>query len=131
MIDVPTKERQAQTGLDSKLKEIVEDEANDRRSFVYCAMCSNVLARAEDRIEVSGSHAHQFTNPFDVEFHIGCYSDALGCSISGQRVAADTWFPGFQWRYAHCSECHRHLGWYFDQAEVFFYGLILDRIQHD
>ena len=131
MIDVLDKERQGQAGLDDKLKEIVEEKDPDRGSFVYCAMCSNVIARQADRIEVSGSHKHNFTNPFGTEFHIGCFSDALGCSISGERVAADTWFPGFQWRYATCAECHEHLGWYFDQADAFFYGLILDRIQHD
>ncbi len=131
MIDVPDKERQDLSGLDPKLKEIVADEDQDRGNFVYCTVCSSVLARLDDRIEVSGSHDHHFTNPYGVEFHIGCYSEALGCAIAGSRVAADTWFPGFQWRIAKCSECQSHLGWYFDRAEVFFYGLILDRVQHD
>ena len=131
MIDVPDKERQGLNSLDAKLKEIVEDEDKNRGNFVYCAMCSSVIARLEDQIEVAGSFDHHFTNPYGVEFHLGCYSEALGCAISGSRVAADTWFPGFQWRIAKCSECQRHLGWYFDRAEVFFYGLILDHIQHD
>jgi hypothetical protein len=26
-----------------------------------------------------------------------------------------SWFPGFSWRIAGCSECHRHLGWNFEQ----------------
>ena len=45
--------------------------------------------------------------------------------------AADTWFPGFRWQHASCSECHVHLGWYFDRGDEYFYGLILNRIQHD
>ena len=125
MVDVLDKERQ---GLDPKLKEIVED--TDRR-FIYCSICSNVIARPSDRIEVGGSHHHQFTNPFHVRFHVGCFAQALGCGISGERSAADTWFPGFEWRHAACGECHTHLGWYFDRADEYFYGLILDRIQDD
>jgi len=73
---------------------------------------------------------------FGYLFHIGCFSEALGCSIAGTPEAADSWFMGFQWRIAACSECQRHLGWYFDRVTPgsetdFFYGLILDRIQHE
>jgi hypothetical protein len=125
MVNVLDKERQ---GLDPKLKEIVDDA---ERNFIYCRECSNVIARSSDRIEVRGGHDHQFTNPYSLKFHIGCFTDALGCAISGERVAADTWFPGFQWRHATCGECHVHLGWYFDRPDKYFYGLILDHIQHD
>jgi len=53
-------------------------------------------------------------------------------AISGSPQAADSWFLGFQWRLANCAECRRHLGWYFDRpGDEFFFGLILDRIQHD
>jgi hypothetical protein len=125
MVDVLDKERQ---GLDPTLKDIVEEVD---RNFVYCRTCSTVIARDSDRIEAGGSHDHQFTNPFGVHFHIGCFSQALGCSISGERSAAETWFPGFQWQHASCSECRSPLGWYFDCANEYFYGLILDRIQND
>lgn len=130
MIDVLDKERQLR-GLDPKLKEIVDDKEDDKGRFVYCAVCSSVIARQADRIEVAGSHDHHFTNPFGIRFHLGCFADALGCAISGERVAADTWFPGYQWRHATCADCQMHLGWYFDRASEFFYGLIIDRIQHD
>lgn len=130
MTDVLDKERQ---GLDPKLKAIVDEEAEERdeRDFVYCSMCSHVLAKKSDRIDIAGSHDHRFTNPYGLEFHIGCYAEALGCAISGNREAADTWFPGFQWRLASCEDCRRHLGWYFDQADVHFYGLIVDYIQDE
>lgn len=125
MVDVLDKTRQ---GLDPKLKEIVEE---GERNFIYCGICSHVLTRGGERIEVSGSHDHQCTNPYGIRFHIGCFAEALGCDISGEPMAADTWFPGFRWRHASCAECHQHLGWYFEAGEKYFYGLILDRIQHD
>jgi hypothetical protein len=126
MIDVLDEQRQ---GLDPKLKEIIDREEQDDRDLVVCASCSHVVARRSDQIEVNGSFDHRFTNPYGLEFHVGCFREALGCAISGDRVAADTWFPGFRWRIASCEDCHHHLGWYFDQPDGYFYGLVLDYVK--
>lgn len=128
MVDVRDTQRQ---GLDPALREIVERSAAEPGELIYCGTCSHVIARRADRISVNGSHAHDFTNPHGIRFHVGCFAEALGCSISGARNAADTWFPGFFWRIATCADCRTHLGWYFDTAERYFYGLILDRIQQE
>ena len=128
MIDVLDKQRQ---GLDPRLKTIIDREPEESRDYLVCATCSHVITRESDRIEVNGGHDHHFTNPYGLEFHVGCFSEALGCAIAGDPVAADTWFPGFCWRLASCEDCRRHLGWYFDRDSEYFYGLILDRIQHD
>ncbi len=128
MIDVPAKERQA---LDPDLESIVEDAEDTDGGFVYCSACGHAVARQADRMELNGGHAHRFTNPYGIQFNVGCFAQALGCEISGEPTAADTWFPGFHWRLASCESCHQHLGWYFDRAEQYFYGLILDRIQQD
>ena len=117
--------------LDPKLKEIVDKEMDDEPGFVRCASCAYVIARMTDIIEVNGSYQHQFSNPYGIQFHLGCYANALGCTISGARTHADTWFPGYQWRLATCTQCDQHLGWYFDRDAEFFYGLILDRIRSD
>lgn len=127
MIDVLDKQRQ---GLDPKLRSIVERTTEEKRDYLVCGTCSHVIARQSDGIEVNGGFDHRFTNPYGVEFHVGCFSEALGCAISGHSVAADTWFPGFRWRLATCEECHHHLGWYFDREDVYFYGLVLDYIQN-
>jgi hypothetical protein len=128
MIDVVDKQRQ---GLDPALREIVEHATAEPGELVYCGTCSHVVARKTDRIAVNGSHTHDFTNPYGIRFHVGCFAEALGCSISGTPTAADSWFAGFFWRLATCAECHTHLGWYFDQADRYFYGLILDRVQQE
>lgn len=130
MIDVRDKPRQAT--LDPQLKELIEDDPEAKKGFVYCALCSHVISHIEQRTEVNGSHDHHFVNPHGLEFHVGCFSEALGCAISGQPTAADTWFPGFHWHIATCAECTTHLGWLFTNVETAsFYGLILDRIQTD
>ena len=128
MIDVIDKERQA---LDPKLKAILDEEKKEEKGYLYCATCSHVIGRVDDRIEVNGSFQHTLTNPAGITFNLGCFRDALGSALSGERQAADSWFPGFLWRYAACAECSEHLGWYFDNADNYFYGLILNRIQSD
>ena len=126
MIDVIDKERQV---LDTALAAVVDDAAVPERDYLHCAVCSAVISRQANAIEVNGSHLHHCTNPHGFEFAVRCFSEALGCTIGGDRQHADSWFPGFCWRYASCSDCHQHLGWYFDRGDDYFYGLILDRIQ--
>ena len=129
MAEILDRERR---GLDPKLDQLLEQDKQERQDFIYCAACSNVIARSSDRMEINGGHEHHCINPYGLEFHIGCFQEALGCAISGSPQAADSWFLGFRWRLANCSECRRHLGWYFDRRDdEFFYGLILQRIQHD
>ena len=126
MTEVEDKTRQ---GLDPRLRELLEDETGGAPDLVYCDACSQPVARKSDATSINGSHAHQCTNPYGIRFHVGCYSDALGCDLSGRPTSADTWFPGFHWRLATCSGCHAHLGWYFERGQEYFYGLILDRIR--
>lgn len=129
MPEVIDKERQ---GLDPALGRILERQEEAPKDYIYCAACSTVIGRSGDRIEVNGSHDHNFVNPHGLHFHLGCFREALGCDISGPPQAADSWFMGFLWRIASCGDCKRHLGWYFDrQDQRYFYGLILDRIQYD
>ena len=128
MSDVLDKQRQ---GLDPALQAIVERAEAENGGLVYCGACSHVVARKADGCEVNGSHSHHFTNPYGIRFHVGCFAEALGCAISGEPTAADSWFPGYFWRLAACADCRTHLGWYFERAGSYFYGLILDRIQHD
>ena len=133
MIDVVDKPRQA--GLDPKLKALLDDEEEAKKGYVYCGLCSHVVSHVDQQTEMRGSFDHRFVNPYGFEFHLGCYAEALGCAISGDATAADTWFPGYQWRHATCEECTQHLGWYFSRQnsaeDHHFYGLILDRIQTD
>jgi hypothetical protein len=119
------------SNLDPNLKTILESNEEEDRDFIFCAQCSNVVSRASARVEVNGSHTHLCTNPYGLEFNVGCLENALGCDISGRPEAADTWFFGYQWHIASCASCQTHLGWYFTTSDHYFYGLILDRIQED
>jgi hypothetical protein len=130
MIDVVDKPRQA--NLDPELKLKLDDDTHAKKGYVYCATCSHVVSHIDHRIEVGGSHEHHFVNPHGYRFDVGCYREALGCTVTGHPVAADTWFPFYRWRHAHCEECAIHLGWFFANADNHsFFGLIVNQIQTD
>lgn len=120
-----------QSNLDPNLKSMLEIDQPDDKDFIYCAACSHVITQRGAKIEVNGSHGHHFTNPHGFEFHVVCFSQALGCDISGQPEAADSWFMHHFWQLASCAECHDHLGWYFTHGSSYFYGLILNSIQEE
>lgn len=49
-------------------------------------------------------------------------------TVTGTLSNEFTWFPGYAWRYVHCSHCGNHLGWkYFAEKPnlmpKYFYGL--------
>ena len=122
-----------QNTLDPKLKSLLSNSETEDKNYIYCATCSNVITTVTSKIEINDSHEHYCVNPHGFEFRLGCFSEALGCSISGEPQAADSWFMHHTWRIAACSECSGHLGWYFAhaQTEQYFYGLILANIQEE
>jgi len=116
--------------LHPALRAIVDDVPKPSRKLLRCAACDNPITTEEARIEMRGGHAHTFTNPYGFRFQVGCFADALGCSISGEPSHADTWFPRYFWRIAACASCQVHLGWHFENAEArAFFGLILPRLK--
>jgi hypothetical protein len=130
MIDVVDKTRQGT--LDPALKAILDNDTHAQKGYVYCASCSHVITHIDHRIEVGERHQHHFVNPHGYRFHVACYREALGCTVSGTPVAADTWFPRYRWRHALCEECSTHLGWFFANADNHsFFGLIVDNIQSE
>lgn len=127
MIDVVDEKRQET--LDPKLKDLIDAGERSKKGYVYCAVCEHVIGHVDDRIEVMGAHQHKMTNPHGFVHHFACYAEAPGVDINGLAIAADTWFPGFSWRLAHCEECSEHLGWVFERTNESFCGLIVSLIR--
>jgi hypothetical protein len=68
-------------------------------------------------------------NPAGLLFHIGCFAQAIGCTVVGPDSLEYPWFAGFAWRYAECGNCRCHVGWHFrSEGRPSFFGLILDRL---
>jgi len=95
---------------------------------LLCFTCRNVLTRESNTIEVSGKHSHFFTNPAGIEFNLRCFSDAPGCEIKGVPIADFTWFPGYHWCFAFCSECSVQSGWFYLSPSDRFFGLIREAL---
>lgn len=100
--------------------------AQSRR--LLCAACGHVVTDRNQRIAVLGAHEHNFTNPHGITFHIGCFRDAGGCAAVGDATAEFSWFPGYAWRVALCTNCQTHLGWRFQMDQDYFLGLIVNRL---
>ncbi len=98
---------------------------------IVCAACDASITSVRYRIAMNGAHEHRFMNPAGLLFHIGCFSEAIGCAVVGPSSNEYPWFPGYAWRFALCGQCRCHLGWHFRQgAEPGFFGLILNRLRH-
>jgi hypothetical protein len=94
----------------------------------WCAECRTPVASESDCIDVGGAYEHTFTNPAGVRFTIGCFRAARGCRVDGEPTLEFTWFAGYAWSYAACTNCGVHLGWYFEAEGARFFGLILARL---
>ena len=111
--------------IESRLKEA---DNNEKEKRIFCASCGQVITHQDERITVQGGHEHRFANPHRIEFHIGCFRQAHGCTQMGERTKEWTWFASHAWQIALCGQCRTHLGWRFDSPDSGFYGLILDRL---
>ncbi|MGR9106720.1 MAG: cereblon family protein [Gammaproteobacteria bacterium] len=116
-------EQQRERQIRSALEELEDD-----RGELHCAACGLLITRREAGFAMAGCHAHWFSNPSGLSYHIGCFDCAPGCSRIGAETEEDTWFPGYAWSIALCSRCRIHLGWRFRSSSNEFYGLILDRL---
>ncbi|MEE8059210.1 MAG: cereblon family protein [Pseudomonadales bacterium] len=118
----------AETGLDpvAHLMESLEEDSGD---LLLCRCCNAAITRSSEKIEIGISHHYRFTNPAGISYSIGCFRNASGCSIVGAATDEESWFGGYKWQMAICSECQEHLGWYYqNRRERFFFGLIQDRL---
>jgi hypothetical protein len=100
----------------------------EEEHFILCRNCGNTITTPASIISVNGRHTHVFTNPEGFIYEIGCFSSAEGCIVYGEPTFEYTWFEGFRWNFCMCSECLIHLGWYYQNGDNGFFGLILDRL---
>jgi filamentous hemagglutinin family protein len=114
-----------------KSTEETDDTSDNNRKKLLCKSCLNPITSDAYGIEVNGAHSHTFMNPHGIVFNIGCFINARGCLIVGNPTTEFTWFPGYSWRHAICSNCHTHLGWHYQTGGSGFYGLILDRLTNE
>ena len=107
--------------------ETVDVERDDR---VRCGQCKAVVTRGALAVHRGGAHEHTLRNPAGYSWTVRCFRDARGCTAAGALTSEATWFGGYEWCYAHCSACARHLGWWFVGSGPSFVALIVRRITY-
>ena len=112
-------------------KILQETETEKEKESILCKNCKNEITTAEFTTVVNGQHAHIFKNPAGLTFHIACFSRAWGCVVYGIPTYEFTWFAGFSWCVALCSNCFTHLGWHYQSGGASFFGLILANLVKD
>lgn len=95
---------------------------------VRCARCRAEITSGRSAVERAGSHRHTFRNPAGYSWTVSCFRDAPGCGSDGDLTSEATWFTGYEWCFAPCAGCGRHLGWWFVGAGPSFIALIVTRI---
>ncbi len=115
--------------LDQQLSKDRERSTTDPTRPLRCTACGQPVTDADQRTDRGGAHTHCVTNPLGLEFRIGCFSKAPGCTLIGEATTEHTWFADHAWRIALCRRCGTHLGWGFSATgDEGFFGLILQRL---
>lgn len=116
--------------LRSAAPQVKQDRHEKPRASLCCANCRHPVTHPEAAIEINGQHFHVFTNPEGYSFEIRLF-DTATCVRRGIATSDYTWFAGYAWQLALCSNCMLQLGWAYSRDSVpGFYGLIADRLTH-
>ncbi len=116
--------------VDGRVSAVSQDVTSaETQEAIVCRQCLHGITASAERTLVNGAHAHTFANPEGIVFEIGCYREAWGCGYLGPSSSEFTWFAGYVWRIAVCSNCLIHLGWQFSSPDRHaFHGLITSRL---
>ena len=115
-------------GEDRPAEDTALEEEERRAPGIFCRLCGHRVTSDDQRISVDGSHTHAFFNPAGILFEVGCFRLAPGCLAHGEASGLFTWFAGYLWRPALCSQCAGHLGWRFEKPDSIFFCLILTQL---
>ncbi len=103
-----------------------EEESKDPAMY-RCKACNNPVAVVGDEIKIGEIPTLTAqVNPHGFVHEVLTLNKARNVILHGHPTPADSWFPGYQWRYCICASCHTHLGWSYHKPmtlEVSFVGL--------
>lgn len=99
--------------LDREKDSTSEKEQAQEKRVILCSFCANTITDVNQIISVNGSHQHLFVNPYGLAFDTGCFKQCDGCIVDSRSSVEFSWFHGYSWSIAGCSQCRQHLGWFF------------------
>ena len=130
----------------------LQDEIHHFESAMCCSNCLAVVAKKEDILTEQVAAMKEATFQYELEMLAAstrCYSatnehqnrfDVARFKASATNITLTTdtsdkhsWFPGYRWSIASCSECDQHLGWGFhestDSSATHFFGLVVTSLR--
>ena len=111
-----------------------ESDSPEEKKY-RCRSCSNEVANVGDEIQVGDIPVDSMQiNPHGFLHEIFTVRHAFQVVITGQPVPADSWFPGYMWRFCLCAQCGLHLGWSYQpyqQENIVFFGLRRGSVKGD
>jgi hypothetical protein len=113
------------TSVSSSPQEEIEESDPEA---IHCRACGWRITSRSQVSRRDGQFEHVFSNPAGIVFHIGCFNEAPGCTVSGTPTDFFSWFSGYSWSYAQCACCGLHAGWRFQSIADAFFGLNLDAL---
>jgi cereblon len=110
-----------------------EDAASDvdERIRYLCRGCRAQISDGAAVFSPSGGPPVQvFTNPGGLVCQVLTLMRANGLMFLGPATSEYTWFPGYAWRIALCTQCTNHLGWRYEAlaagaSPLDFFGLLV------
>jgi hypothetical protein len=111
------------------------DETEAPERWLRCVACSAPIARPEDAFSMPphGPIA-SFINPGGYVHEVMTFTTAPGAVWGGPRIPADSWFPGYTWRFGVCAVCEAFVGWYYQASAgasvAAFWGLRRGALKH-
>ncbi|XP_015434882.1 PREDICTED: protein cereblon isoform X2 [Dufourea novaeangliae] len=99
--------------LQREIKYLIDDK------IFVCSICNIFIGRQSNMFPMSiEGPLGTYCNPSGIIYDTVTLYHAQGLTLSGNAPSMGyTWFPGYGWTIATCSNCHSHMGWKFTAVE--------------
>lgn len=89
-----------------------------RCTVLCCKNCNLLIAKKQDVFSMAlEGPMGAYVNPGGYVHETLTIHKATGLRLIGWPSVENSWFPGYAWTIAQCSQCNSHLGWRFTVAE--------------
>ncbi|XP_026283490.1 protein cereblon isoform X1 [Frankliniella occidentalis] len=91
----------------------------EKPSILCCRNCNQTIANQQDVFSMSAEGLQgTYVNPHGFVHDTITIRKANGIVLQNQPPSTEfSWFPGYGWTIAACSQCQRHIGWRFTATD--------------
>ncbi|EEC79545.1 hypothetical protein OsI_20665 [Oryza sativa Indica Group] len=83
-------------------------------NLIKCRCCKSLIAKRSDMVVMStDGPLGAYVNPHGFVHETITVSRATGLALDGNPSTVHSWFPGYSWTIASCTDCESNIGWLF------------------